>query len=206
MVRGKMQKGLTLTELLVATILIGIVMTGVAAFSLFVKQARDSTGSGTILAVQTATAMHYLAEDANKAVGDNGNRGVAFDPMNQWSICFRHDVSDPAAYTDDTWVCYWYDAASNGLWKCRDRNTSATIPPGNFAECQAGAAGTVEIKLVTLDPAATDYFEVVDDADGRFAYVDITLNTIADPGRPANTIANPTYQLFTRVSPPAHGR
>ena len=59
---------------------------------------------------------------------------------------------------------------------------------------------------MTLDPAATDYFEVVDDADGRFQYVDITLNTIADPGPPAGTIANPTYQLFTRVSPPAHGR
>ena len=70
-----MQKGLTLTELLVATILIGIVMTGVSAFSVFVKQARDSTGSGTILAVQTATAMHYMVQDANKAVGDSSDRG-----------------------------------------------------------------------------------------------------------------------------------
>lgn len=203
MVRGQMQKGLTLTELLVATILIGIVMTGVSAFSVFVKQARDSTGAGTILAVQTATAMHYLAEDANKAVGDNSNRGVVFDSVTQLSICFRHDVSDPASYTDDTWACYWYDAASHGLWKCADRNAAATVPPADFADCQTG---TGEVKLVTLDPAATDYFEVVDDANGRFDYVDITLNTIANPARAANTITNPTYQLFTRVSPPAHGR
>jgi hypothetical protein len=60
--------------------------------------------------------------------------------------------------------------------------------------------------LVTLDPAAPDYFEIVDDADGRLAYVDITINTIADPGEAASTIANPTQRLFTRVSPPAHGR
>ncbi len=196
-------KGLTLTELLVSAILIGIVMTGVAAFSLFVKQARDSTGEGTILAVQTATAMHYIKEDALEAVGDSGDRGVRFDSPGQLSVCFRHDVSDPTSYTDDIWACYWYDATSNALWKCSDRDASATIPPANFGTCNTGSNA---IKLVTLNPAAADYFEVVDDADGRFAYVDITLNTISNPGRPASTITNPTYQLFTRVSPPAHGR
>ena len=112
-------------------------------------------------------------------------------------------MSDPAVYTDDIWACYWYYAPSDALWKCADRNEGATIPTTDFVDCQAG---TGEVKLVTLDPAVPDYFEVVDDADGRFAYVDITLNTIADPGRAANTITNPTYQLFTRVSPPAHGR
>ena len=195
-----MQKGLTLTELLVATILIGIVMTGVSAFSVFVKQTRDSTGKGTILAVQTATAMHYLAADANKAVGDSGNRGVVSGGP---SICFRHDTNNPASYTDDTWACYWYYNVFNALWKCVDRNEGATIPPTDFTDCQTG---TGEVKLVTLDPAATNYFAVVDDANGRFDYVDITLNTIANPAQAASTIANPTYKLFTRVSPPAHGR
>lgn len=197
------QNALTLTELLVSTILMGIVMGGVAAFSLFVKQSRDSTGAGTILAVQTVTAMHYLVQDANKAVGDNSNRGVISDSPPLWSVCFRHDTNDPTVYTDDTWACYWYDAPSDALWKCATRTAVAGAPPADFTDCQAGAG---EVKLVTLDPAATDYFEVVDDANGRFNYVDITLNTIANPAQEANTIANPTYQLFTRVSPPAHGR
>ncbi len=193
-----------MTELLVSTVLIGIVMTGVAAFSLFVKQARDSTGKGTILAVQTATAMHYIVADANRVVGDSGNRGVVIDAPGGVSICFRHDTNDPASYADDTWACYWYDNASDGLWKCATRTVAMPgPPPADFADCQAGAG---EVKLVTLDPAATDYFEVVDDADGRFAYIDIALNTIADPSQAASTIANPTQQLFTRVSPPAHGR
>lgn len=198
-----MKKGLTLTELLVSTILIGIVMTGVAAFSVFIKQARDSTGAGTILAVQTATAMHYIAEDALRAVGDSSNRGVLFDSMTRRSVCFRRDVSDPASYTEDIWACYWYNALSNALWKCTDRDAGATIPPDDFGDCDRGSD---TIKLVTLNPAATDYFEVVDDANGRFNYVDITLNTIANPAQAADTINNPTYQLFTRVSPPAHGR
>lgn len=196
------QSALTLTELLVSTILIGIVMTGVAAFSLFVKQARDSTSEGTILAVQTATAMHYMVEDANKAVGDSGARGVV-NSVGQESICFRHDANDPTSYADDTWACYWYDAASDALWKCATRTAVAGAPPVNFADCQAG---TGEVRLVTLDPEAPDYFEVVNDANGRFQYVDITINTIADPGQAASTIANPTQRLFTRVSPPAHGR
>ena len=201
------QNALTLTELLVSTILMGIVMGGVAAFSLFVKQSRDSTGAGTILAVQTATAMHYLVQDANKAVGDNSNRGVISDSPPPRSVCFRHDASNPAVYTDDTWACYWYDAPSNGLWKCADRNAIATVPPANFNDCIPPVAGFSRgIKLVTIDPGATQYFNVIDNSDGRFLYVDITLNTIANPGQAANTIANPTYQLFTRVSPPAHGR
>lgn len=197
------QNALTLAELLVATILIGIVMTGVSAFSLFVKQARDSTGAGTILAVQTATAMHYLAADANKAVGDNSSRGVVVDAPGGVSICFRHDTNDPAAYADDTWACYWYNNASNALWQCATRTAAAGAPPASFGDCNLGGAA---IRLVTLDPAATNYFAVVDDANGRFEYVDITLNTIANPAQAANTIVNPTYQLFTRVSPPAHGR
>lgn len=203
-----MQKGLTLTELLVSTILIGIVMTGVSAFSVFVKQARDSTGSGTILAVQTATAMHYMVQDANKAVGDSSDRGVVVDAPGGVSICFRHDVSDPASYADDIWACYWYEnspAALWALWKCTQRNVNKpfTPPPANFSDCNQGSNA---IKLVTLNPAAAQYFSVVDDADGRFRYVDITLSTIANPGQPASTIGNPTYELFTRVSPPAHGR
>lgn len=196
------RNGLTLTELLVSTILIGIVMTGVAAFSVFVKQARDSTGKGTILAVQTTTAMHYMVADANKAVGDSSDRGVVSSAM-QESVCFRHDTNDPTSYADDTWACYWYDAASDALWKCVTRTAVAGAPPAVFNDCNTGGAA---IKLVTLDPAAAQYFSIVDDADGRFAYVDITLNTIADPGQAASTIANPTQQLFTRVSPPAHGR
>lgn len=198
-----MKNGLTLTELLVATILMGIVMAGVAAFSVFIKQARDSTGLGTILSVQTATAMHYITNDAMTAVGDNSNRGVRFDSPGQLSICFRHDVSDPAVYTDDTWACYWHDVPSDALWQCAIRAASAAIPPVSFADCNQGGGA---VKLVTLNPAATDYFEVVDDANGRFQYVDITLNTIANPGQAASTINNPTYKLFTRVSPPAHGR
>lgn len=191
------QNALTLTELLVSTILMGIVMTGVAAFSLFVKQARDSTGSGTILAVQTATAMHYLVADANKAVGDSGDRGIITSSASTGGICFRYDNNNPptAIYADDIWSCY-YVGSSYGLHKC---GPTSPVPPTNGSQCNSP-----RIKLVEL--ADRNYFKVVDDADGRFQYVDIPLNTIADRGRPADTIANPTYQLFTRISPPAHGR
>ena len=177
-------------------------MTGVAAFSVFIKQARDSTGAGTILAVQTATAMHYLAADANTAVGDNSNRGIVSGVSGAAlsSICFRHDTNDPASYADDTWACYWYRILDRALWKCATRSAAAGAPPADFQACNPA------VKLVTLNPAATDYFEVVDDANGRFNYVDITLNTIADPNKAAGTMNNPTYQLSTRVSPSAHGR
>lgn len=192
---------LTLTELLVSTILMGIVMVGIAGFSVFIKQARDSTSTGSLLAIQVATAMHYITEDANKAVGDSSDRGVRFDGPQQ-SICFRRDVNDPASYADDVWACYWYDAASDALWKCADIAAAGVVPPANFAACNTSGA----IRLVTIQPAETDYFEVINDADGRFQYVDIELNAIANPNQPVNPMTNPTHKLFTRISPPAHGR
>ncbi len=198
-----MNKGLTLTELLVASILMGIVMTGVAAFSFFIKQARDSTGAGTILAVQAATAMHYLVEDANKAVGDNSDRGVVSGTSGAalGSICFRHDTNDPASYADDTWACYWYRSLDRSLWKCAIRSAAAGAPPADFQACNPA------IKLVPLVFSSPQYFLIVNEsASGRFSHVDITLNTIADPMQASDTMNNPTYQLFTRVSPPAHGR
>ncbi|MBI5149666.1 MAG: prepilin-type N-terminal cleavage/methylation domain-containing protein [Candidatus Omnitrophica bacterium] len=196
-------KALTLTELLVATILMGIVMAGVASFSLVVKQAGETTSSGTVLAIQTATAMRYIKEDALSAVGDNSNRGVVPRGASNESICFRHDTNDPTSYADDTWACYWYDAASDALWKCVILGALPTV----FGDCNPGGAA---IKLVTLDPdpgppVAAQYFSVVDDADGRFGHVEITLNTLAKPAQVADPIKNPGYQLTTTISPPAHG-
>ena len=46
MVKGQMQKGLTLTELLVATILIGIVMTGVVRLQRFYQAGPGFNGQG----------------------------------------------------------------------------------------------------------------------------------------------------------------
>lgn len=199
------QNALTLTELLVATILIGIVMAGVASFSLFVKQAQYSTSAGTILAVQTATAMHYIEEDALRAVGDSGNPGILYNDST--SICFRHDVNDPASYNEDLWKCYWYygppEGAESALFKCADRPASYVVPPGNFGDCKTSADA---VRFFSINPKAPKYFTVVKDSGGRLLYIDITLNSIANYQQPADVIKNPTYQLFTRVSPPLHGR
>ncbi len=202
------QNALTLTELLVATILIGIVMTGVASFSVFVKQAQYSTSAGTILAVQTATAMHYIVEDALRAVGDSGNPGILHNgSTSATSICFRHDVNNPASYNEDLWKCYWYygpsEGAESALYKCADRTAVMVVPPSNFGDCKTSADG---VRFFSMNPKAPKYFTVVNDSGGRLLYIDITLNSIADYQRPADVIKNPTYQLFTRISPPLHGR
>lgn len=203
-----MNKGLTLTELLVSTILIGIVMVGISAFSVFVKQARDSMTSGSLLAMQTATAMHYMMEDAMKAVGDNLDRGVrVYQSGTSQSICFRQDVNNPASYADDIWTCYYH---GNSLGINRYYNVdSADVPCTGVGYGCATYEAPILWNLVTVQPGGNgngEFFQVIDDADGRFKAVDITLNTIANPDQPAHTISNPTYQLFTRISPPAHGR
>ncbi|MCK5178564.1 MAG: prepilin-type N-terminal cleavage/methylation domain-containing protein, partial [Candidatus Omnitrophica bacterium] len=64
------KKGITLTELIVASILIGIVMIGVAAFSASIEQLHTSTNRSTILTMKTTATMNHITRAAYLAVGD----------------------------------------------------------------------------------------------------------------------------------------
>jgi hypothetical protein len=193
---------LSLTELLVSSVLIGIVMVGVAAFSLATKQMRDSTSRATVLSIQTAAALNFIATDAMKAVGDNADRGVVTGSQaTRRSICFRHDVNDPTSYADDTWQCYFND--SSRLYRCDEPTAGVPPAPTDFNnDCNQGNGAIFLAQL-----SQTDFAGIVNDAaTGRFQYVSVSLNTIYDENAAADPIQNPTYALSTRISPPGHGR
>ncbi len=196
------KKALSLTELLVSSVLIGIVMVGVAAFSLATKQTRDSTSRATVLSIQTAAALNFVKADAMKAVGDNVNRGVVTGSQGtSRSICFRHDDNDPTSYAGDTWQCYFSD--SSLLYRCTAPTAGVPPAPTDFAlGCNQGTGAVFLVQL-----SQTDFTAVTDDAaTGRFEYISIFLNTIYDPADAADPILNPTYSLSTRIKPPGHGR
>lgn len=198
----KQKKALSLTELLVSSVLIGIVMVGVAAFSLATKQTRDSTSRATVLSIQTAAALNFITADAMRAVGDNANRGVVTGTQGtERSICFRHDVNDPTSYADDTWQCYFSNATL--LYRCTAPTAGVPPAPTDFASgCNQGNGAVFLVQL-----SQTDFAAVVDDAaTQRFQYISISLNTIYNPADGADPILNPSYILSTRIKPPGHGR
>ena len=70
-------RGLTLTELLVSSILMGIVMIGVAGFSVGIKRMQDTTDKQAIVAFHVSTAMAYFERVISQTYGS------AADPTNR---------------------------------------------------------------------------------------------------------------------------
>lgn len=198
---GRGRKGLSLTELLVATILIGIVMVGVASFSSVVKQLQSTTDRSTILHLKTSAAMSFIRKDALLATGDPSSPGVLTytSPPTIGSICFRHDVNDPTSYGEDIWVCYFYESP-NFLRRCYD-TPAVNVPVQSNIQCNTAAQRQDFLYLSDVD-----FFNIVNDADGRLQYIQITLAAVYDETAPAHPVTNPEYVLTAQISPPHHGR
>lgn len=209
------KNAVTLTELLVGTMLIGIVMVGIAAFSNAIKQIHGSTDKSTILAMRTAFALKQMSADAFLAVGSNllsdsglsdclPNCGLVYkDTGAQRSICFRQDAdNDPTSYTNDIWICYYDNGTNNIIDRCVGTPV-ANVPPSSFAQCSAALAVVTPYNYQLIQ---NDFFEVVKDAGGRLEYVEIFLTTRSDIGAPVHPMDNPEYTLTTRVSPPGLSR
>lgn len=202
---SKKKNGMTLTELLMASVLVGIVMLGVASFSVSLNQFQNSTDKSTLIAMKTKAAMARINRDALLAVGDATDPGVYSwtNGSNRNSICFRHDLANtPADYSDDTWTCYFHGNSFN-VTRCVD--PAAGPPPActNNGQCCGGA--TEQSPLLQLADNASEYAAIVDaDGDGRMDYIGITFTTRATWNQPAHPITNPEYTLTTQISPPGH--
>jgi prepilin-type N-terminal cleavage/methylation domain-containing protein len=188
-----LKKGLTLTELLVASILIGIVMAGVVSYSFSIKQFQDSTNKSTVLAARVAAAMSFITKDASLAVGDATNPGIlTYSSGNRRSICFRHDIlGTPNDYADDNWVCYYKHNPADDLRRCP--NPTPPPPPTNNGQCGGGSKSFFPLTVV-------DFYTVVNDGAGRLKYIEIILSAKHASGA-INPITNPEYTLTTRINP-----
>ncbi len=200
------KSGLTLTELIVASVLVGIIMVGIVSFNFAMKRLEDTSSSTAILASKAAAFMSIIKKDAQKAVGNLTDNGVMTD--GNTTICFRHDVaSTPSDYTDDQWVCYNHSGAAPRAVS-RHENVTAPIPCTSPVNCTAQDSRTMS-NLIELE---TDVFFSVPGGCGActsgntMEHIDITFTAIRDGNDPSDPLRNPTITLTTKVNPPAHGR
>jgi len=202
-------KGITLTELLVASVMIGVVMMGVASFAVAIKNLHRSTDKTVIISLRTKAAMARITGDATLAVGHEGNRGIIpFSGGTHLSICFRHDTNNiPGDYLDniDGWECYYRNSANNDLMICGGPRLLAGVPVttdvGGAQACATGVVG--DEFILALDPADNVFYTIVE-TGGRLDFVDITLSTIFDDARAFHDVNNPRYSTNTQVVPFGH--
>ena len=199
----KENKGITLTELIVASVMIGIVMIGVSSFGLTIKKLQSSTNSSALLSMKAKTIMARMSVDALATIGDVPDPGyVTSGGGPDVSICFRHDVNTtPSLYTDDEWTCYYRDA-QNILSLCTVPTVPGNVPPSNDGECDGSGTRNELIDMTQAD--FYDIFEV--GIDNRLEYFDLHISAIYDNTTAMDPITNPEYFVSTRISPPGQSR
>jgi Tfp pilus assembly protein PilE len=208
--------GMTFTELLIASILIGIVMIGALSFSQAVKQIHRSTDRSTIPAARVAAAMARIQRDGALMSGDSyytpaqppdiGSGLFIYEDAgtNAYGICFRQDADDdPSVFTNDQWACYSHNG-DRKIWRCIVDEADI----GSFAGCAAG--GVFAKPIIHLSTGSEDFYDVVDHVEnGRTILdrIDVTLTTKIDPDDASNDpVANPGYTLTSSINPWMQGR
>lgn len=203
------KKGLSLTELLIASVLIGIVMVGVMAFNFSVKSIEDTSTKASLTALRASQALGFLKRDAETATGDASDPGIVHginaggDP----SICFRQDKSipvTPGIYTDDTWVCFYVE--TDQLKRCANLPAAAAVPLYTDATCTTATGKTIPPLIDLTDKNFFTVAKTIDGALTRISSVTFTITTRYDTSTGASVLENPTYTLTTKVSPIAHSR
>jgi type II secretory pathway pseudopilin PulG len=198
---------MTLTELIVASAIVGIVMLGVISIDYAVRSSKKNISETSLMVMQTSAAMHQITRDAMRVVGDHSsdaNRGISWDAVGDiQNICFRYDAdNDPNDYTNDLWTCFSLDARSwaahrNTLYRCTDRGTALA------ADITCEIAGDPQIQIL---PWAQTNFFTVNQTGSLIDSIGIDLLTRVRPTAAANVITNPEYRLQSIISPPGLSR
>jgi len=87
--------GMTLTELLVSTALIGIVMLGVVSVEYASKRSQENMSRKSIVTTRTSAMLLHIVKNAALAVGDVIDVGIRIRTtggINSRYACFRQDI------------------------------------------------------------------------------------------------------------------
>ena len=209
------QKGLTLAELLVTTMIIGVVMMGMVSVDFAIRSNDQQQSRLSVATLRTAATIQDVVATATQAFGDMTTRciqtaNLTTDATNY--ICIYRDWGTPANYTDDSWQCY--TRHGNNLHKC----TRTLVADKGACTNAAPIIGTVTID--TFNAPDTPVFMTT---SPNF-YFQITIKNRYDPTRPvpgvgaaspasaeyADVIAqeyltNPKIKLTAKIAPAGCG-
>lgn len=193
--------GLSLTELLIASAIIGIIMTGIAVFTISVRQLQATSQTTMYTNMKLTALMKTIRTDAELTIGDPTDSGIRTNTAGSTrSICFRHDVENtPETYSDDLWACWYHHNASPGMRRCYNLDP-VNVPPTSTAMCTSAADTRDYFELADIN-----FFSLTTDSEGRLNYLNLSL-TAHDTTKPFDALKNPNITLATKISPPMMAR
>lgn len=186
-------------ELLVASVLIGVVTLGAAGVLLGMRNIQGSSRLESFLVMHSAAVMGHIHRNVLQANGYYSDPGIVISPgTTPPYYSFRQDVDSSAAanntpetYADDTWLIYVQDTGST-LSYCRQTAADGSAPTAGCLASLTELSNKIQTLTFTWTASTTDF------------YVSVVLNTIYDPASAVDVLRNPTYSLTTKITPTAH--
>lgn len=213
--------GLTLTELLIATVMVILMMAGISAAD-FAMRRMDRTVSGDAqLYMRTLAMAEEIRNTAKMATGDSSNVGVYITPTTGKTMCFRIDLDAPPAagdppddYSNDTWRCYTkIDTAIAGKTTSNIHTCDRTFAQG-AGDCTGASRWLGPVVNNVYTCAGPCYLpRLVNIPATRENYFEFQLVSRVDPATPADVVdgvfnktdaTNPQVVMSFRVSPESH--
>ena len=111
------RSAITLIELLIASVLVGIVTLGLIAAEEAVRVSRQSSHRDSQVSAQLQAAMLKLTNDASLTVGDAVDTGIFVDTLD---LGRGKDLLSPCkrrsnTYSDDIWHCWVHHLSSPAI-------------------------------------------------------------------------------------------
>ncbi len=187
------KSAMTLAELIIASVLVGIITLGLVAAEQAVRMSRQSSSRDSKVSAQMEAAMLLLTKDASLTVGDATNTGIyPYDSGTDTTICFRQSADDVNSYADDDWICWWADKINGFLFRSQllDDHVNTWVAPTSSA-----------ILPIKFEGTYTTFYNVVTDVNGKISHIQLTLKYRYDISKPAHPIENPDYELTANISP-----
>lgn len=169
------RQGLTLAELLITTIIIGVVMVGMVSVDFAIRSNDQQQSRTSIATLRTSATLQEIVSTISQGFGDAASRCVQIGSITADStnyICIYRDFGTPADYSDDVWHCFTRHGTN--LHKC-----TRTLADGKGS-------------CVNTDPiigtVTADTFDAPDNplivATYPDFYIQITIKNRFDPSRP----------------------
>jgi len=119
-----MNKALTLTELIVAISLLGVIIIGVASFDLGSRQMLKSSERKTQVMNAAALILDRISKDALTGIGDVNNPAIT---VTATTLDIRQDDGDGIRNAGDTIVAYVFSSGAHTLTRQVGAGTVETV-------------------------------------------------------------------------------
>ncbi len=190
----KNTQALTLTELIIASVLVSMVIAGVVNTDFAIRRIDKNTNQDSQLSLATTNMAELIRYDVRRTHGyidnalNSAKTGINVDIPNH-TVCFRYDIQvagqyTPKNYADDNWSCYTQPAGNTAVYQCLFNGGAGTC---TAADTFVGRLVSDEFSNATILALPSPQV-VANRATGVF-YFDMTLVNRADPSAGAHVLA-----------------